>query len=61
MKLHFAVTDYSGHNQTKNRIYNGEDEFQPNNIRQMLVQKKIVLRNIFIVIVGYPNIEQNIQ
>lgn len=61
MNLNFAVADDGRSYKGKNRINNSKQKFQPDNVRQMFGQKKIVLGNVPVVVTGNSHIEEDVQ
>jgi len=61
MNLNFIVTDDKSNRQAENRINNGQHKLQPDYIRQMFGEQKIMLGNIPVVVIGNSHSEQDVE
>jgi hypothetical protein len=61
VKLYIVISNNKTHANANQRIQDRKHEFYAQNVPKMLWQQVIVACNIAIVVIGYAQIEQNIQ
>lgn len=61
MNLDVAVPDNGCNRKTENRINYCQNQFQPDDIRQMFGKQKVVPGDVSVVVIGDTYIEQNIE
>jgi hypothetical protein len=60
MKLNSFIANKKGKNDANYSIYSCQNEFQTDDVAEMLFQQMLMLCNIFIVIIGNAKIEKNV-
>jgi hypothetical protein len=61
VKLNFIVPDNGRHHKAEKHVNKSQQKFQANNVGEMFFEQKIMLGNVFVVVICNAHIEQNIQ
>lgn len=61
MKLDLVVPDNESHCDANDRVDNGQHELNTQNISHVFGKQMIITRNVPVVIIGNPHVEEDIQ